>query len=119
MHRVHSPLSHSSGFHSIGPVEPVDRSLALDAVRGTALFGVLMVNLLTSFRVSLFEEMFALHTDAGAANQVVDIVIAWLFEFKAFTLFSVLFGLGVGVQIERAEQRNVRLSTFLVRRFAA
>ena len=43
-----------------------DRIDAIDILRGCALFGVLMVNLLTEFRVSIFEqflpgEKLALH----------------------------------------------------------
>jgi len=39
------------------PIAPHDRIEALDAVRGVALFGVLMVNLVTEFRVSIFQQL--------------------------------------------------------------
>jgi len=101
------------------PVSSAERNVALDALRGAALFGVLMVNLLVGFRVSLFESIFMFHTHPGWANHAVDILVVWLFEFKAFTLFSFMFGVGVGVQAERAAVRKISASRFFIRRFAA
>ncbi len=91
-----------------------ERLVALDALRGAALFGVLLVNLEVGFRVSLFQQMLTPHTHAGGLNYVTDIVVAGVFEFKAFTLFSFLFGVGVGIQTERAA---ANVTGFLLRRF--
>jgi uncharacterized protein len=38
-------------------------------------------------------------------------------EFKAFDLFTLIFGIGVAIQAQRASRRGVRLEFFLVRRF--
>ncbi len=73
------------------PMQPVaDRVVALDALRGAALLGVLLVNPEVGFRVSLFQQMLTPYTHTGWANRAVDLIIAWVFEFKAFTLFSFL-----------------------------
>ena len=77
-----------------------------------------MVNLLTFFRVSLFEHLLAFHTHPGRANHWTDLLAAGLLEFKAFTLFSFLFGMGVCIQVDRAEQRHLDSGRFLFRRFA-
>ena len=101
------------------PMQPMaERLVALDALRGAALLGVLLVNLQVGFRVSLFQQMLTPHTHAGWANRAVDILIAWVFEFKAFTLFSFLFGVGVAVQTERAVSHQLSTVRFLARRFA-
>ncbi|MGH6608692.1 MAG: DUF418 domain-containing protein, partial [Burkholderiaceae bacterium] len=101
------------------PLQPVtERVVALDALRGAALLGVLLVNLEVGFRVSLFQQMLTPHTHAGWINYAVDLLIAWVFEFKAFTLFSFLFGAGVGVQTERAAAHQHQPARFLARRFA-
>ncbi len=98
------------------PIQPVTaRIAALDALRGAALFGVLLVNLEVGFRVSLFQQMLTPHTHAGWLNYVTDLIVAGVFEFKAFTLFSFLFGVGVGIQAERAA---ASATGFLLRRFA-
>ena len=78
-----------------------------------------MVNLLLGFRVSLFESMLTLHTHPGWANHAVDLVTAWALEFKAFTLLSFLFGVGLGLQIERLANHQVSASRFLLRRLVA
>jgi uncharacterized protein len=96
------------------PLQPVDakeRYQVLDVVRGVALFGVLLVNLLYFFRVSLFAHI--LNPESGA----IDRFVAVFLEFKAFDLFALSFGVGVAVQAERAAKRGVNTAAFLARRF--
>ncbi len=99
------------------PATLAERYKTLDVLRGGALFGVLLVNLVTLFRVSLFAHILTFHTHPGRANHLVDVLVAELLEFKAFSLFSFLFGVGVAIQAERAGARGVNVSPFLVRRF--
>src|SRR3978361_598810 len=89
------------------PLPAAARYQTLDLLRGFALFGVLMVNLLTFFRVSLFQAIVHPHSHPGRANYAVDFVMATLLEFKAFNLFSLTFGMGVAVQAERAWRRGI------------
>ena len=103
----------------LAPVASEDRYTSLDIIRGAALSGVLLVNLLDCFRVSLFERILNFHTHSGAANRWVDLLVAFLLEFKAFTLFSLMFGVGVGVQCERVAQAGRSQVSFLSRRFLA
>ena len=86
-------------------------------MRGIALFGVLLVNLLYFFRLSLFAHIFQFHSHGGWANHAIDFAVAEFVEFKAFGLFSLTFGAGVAIQAERAGLRGVRVELFLVRRF--
>src|SRR5260370_18039956 len=99
------------------PVTRAERYPALDVIRGISLFGVLLVNLVTGFRVSLAEHILTFHTDPGWLNRAVDNLIAGLVEFKAFTLFSLLFGVGVAIQAERAGQRGFSPTRHLLQRF--
>jgi uncharacterized protein len=82
-----------------------------------ALFGVLAINLETEFRVSIFAQ-FLLPPTLTA----LDAWIAWalwlLLEFKAFALFSLLFGVGLAIQHERLA-KNERRGILLVRRMLA
>jgi uncharacterized protein len=102
-----------SSFLLSQPVGQTERYRHLDVLRGFAFFGVLLVNLLTLFRVSLFQHILEPHTHAGWANHVVDVAVAAFVEFKAFTLFAFLFGVGIAIQAER----RVDATWFLVRRF--
>jgi uncharacterized protein len=110
-------MSNSAAPARWGPTDHEERHAALDVVRGLALFGVLLMNLLTVFRVSLFQHILTFHTHPGLANRLVDDLAAGLIEFKAFGVFSLLFGVGARIQAERAAARGVAVSPFLVRRF--
>ncbi len=99
------------------PVGEPERYLALDVLRGISLLGVLLVNLLTVFRISLFQHMLTFHTHPGWANRVTDILVAAFLESKSFDLFSLCFGIGVALQAERCGNYGVSSTRFLMRRF--
>jgi uncharacterized protein len=80
-----------------------DRLVLIDALRGLALAGVLLVNL-GGFSLYYFMD------DAGRAALPSAGFDAWarmatqiLVQDKALTLFSLLFGLGMAIQVERAD----------------
>lgn len=78
---------------------------------------MLIVNLLTIFRVSLFQQFVPAVGAAGsAADHVVARVLVVGFEWKAFTLFSLLFGIGLAAQYERTRGRGLTFATYVVRR---
>jgi uncharacterized protein len=99
------------------PVGLSERYTALDLLRGFALFGVLLVNLLDFFRISLFAHILHFHSDPGRANHAIDLLVAELLEFKAFDLFALTFGIGIAVQFERGRRRGIGVEVFLLRRF--
>lgn len=90
---------------AIAPTDAPDREPVLDVVRGVALFGVLTVNALTIFRVSLFEEFMERRPEGGAEEWIGHAVTTAL-EMKAFILFSFLFGVGLAAQRERVGGRG-------------
>jgi uncharacterized protein len=86
-------------------IAPVDRISPIDTLRGVALFGVLIVNLVKEFRVS----MFAQFKPAGAespSDQWLDSFVSYGLEMKSFALFSLLFGIGLGIQFDRLADRE-------------
>jgi len=87
-------------------------------VRGFALFGVLMVNLEDWFRAHPYRYTVDPHPWPGAANIAMEHILVLFFENKFFSLFSLLFGIGLGVQMERAEARGARAYRLLLRRLA-
>src|SRR3954454_24452149 len=99
------------------PTSESERYKILDVLRGLALFGVLVMNLMTSFRISLFDYMQGRRLEAGFAGSVVNVLLEVLVESKAFILFSLLFGVGTAIQAERAGRRGVSARRFLFRRF--
>lgn len=95
------------------PAAPAERYRTIDILRGLALFGVLLVNLLTVFRIPLLEHILRPLADPGAADRAVNLLVAGALEFKAFTIFSFLFGVGIAIQAERAASRKIRPRRFL------
>jgi len=100
------------------PIRPDRRVAAIDVLRGVALFGVLSVNLITEFRVSLFQQFLPPTMEGSRLDHIVDAVVSIGMESKAFALFSLLFGIGLAIQFERLAANARRLS-LLVRRLLA
>ncbi|TAA20156.1 DUF418 domain-containing protein [Pseudoxanthomonas winnipegensis] len=110
-----SEAGNSLEQHAALPVAPGRRVAVIDVLRGVALFGVLSVNLIIEFRVSVFQQ-FLQPTMAGSRlDRLVDAVVSIGMELKAFALFSLLFGVGLAIQFERLASKPQRLS-LLVRR---
>lgn len=104
------------------PALASERFVALDSLRGLALFGVLMVNLLTIFRVSLFDQFLPLAEQArppggsSSSDVLIARAVSIALESKAFVLFSLLFGIGLAAQHERTESRGVAFGRYVTRR---
>ena len=102
-------------LNSALPIRPDRRIAAIDALRGVALFGVLSVNLIQEFRVSVFQQFLSTAAVGSRLDHVVDALVSIGMEMKAFALFSLLFGVGMAIQFERLAAKTQRLS-LLVRR---
>lgn len=105
------------GANILQPVQPAERFSSLDLLRGFALFGVLLINLLYFFRVSLWDHILRFHSDPGWLNHAIDIFAMEVVEFKAFSLFAFTFGIGMAIQAERTRTRGGSAELFLIRRF--
>lgn len=106
-------------LHSINemtqPVTDRDRIHAIDMLRGIALFGVLVVNLVNEFRVSLFQQFLPVQPPSMPLDRAIGHFISMFLEMKAFALFSILFGVGLAIQFERLS-RSASPMRLLVRR---
>lgn len=79
---------------------------ALDILRGIALFGVLTVNLITAFRVSIFAQFLPGEVPPGIVDGLVAAIVRDYLELKAFALFSLLFGVGLAIQFAQLQKRK-------------
>jgi uncharacterized protein len=114
-----SRMDRDRAVSDMRPVQESERLAAIDIIRGVSLLGVLLINAETLYRVSLFQHILQFHTHPGRLNHLTDIALAAFVEFKAFALFSTLFGIGVAIQADRLARRGIAASSFLVRRFTA
>ena len=92
-----------------------ERLLVLDVLRGFALFGVLLVNL--PFAALPMAEAMQPSVETGAAQLIAWALVKALAETKFVSLFSLLFGIGLVLQIGRAEARGTG-TRFYLRRLA-
>ncbi|WP_168171482.1 DUF418 domain-containing protein [Lacimicrobium sp. SS2-24] len=97
------------------PVGENERIVLLDALRGFALLGILLMNI-EFFQRPLQAIMLGFESD----QQGLDYMVAWFsFTFvqgKFYTLFSFLFGLGFVVFMDRAVQKTTRPKRLFFRR---
>lgn len=86
----------------VQPTTTRERYEVLDALRGFALFGILLANLYSFFGYNTLtpDEILAL----PVADRGVLFFIDWFIESKFFGLFSILFGIGFGLQAARMDR---------------
>lgn len=87
-----------------GPV--VDRLALVDALRGFALFGVLLANILYWSGWGLATEPQRIALAGAEASQWQWRLHHLLVDGKFYTLFSLLFGAGFALQLQRLTQRG-------------
>ncbi|MDH6234572.1 uncharacterized protein M2281_005190 [Mesorhizobium soli] len=94
-----------------------DRITNIDALRGFALFGILVVNILAFSSVYYGTDILPLGgrspLDAGLA-----ILISAVFELKFYLLFSFLFGYSVTLQMQSAQKAGTAFLPRMLRRQA-
>jgi uncharacterized protein len=83
-----------------GPRPSGERIAVIDAVRGVALLGILVVNSLLFFW-PVHAVALGLPEPAGPLDAAVAWIVSFAFEGKYFTVFSLLFGIGVAMQLGR------------------
>jgi uncharacterized protein len=99
------------------PIGAEERIDAIDVLRGVALLGVLAINVVMEFRVSIFEQFLARKPPASPLDDAIETILTQAIELKALALFSLLFGAGLAIQFERLANSERRTS-LLVRRLA-
>ncbi|MET4067621.1 uncharacterized protein ABID58_002410 [Bradyrhizobium sp. S3.2.6] len=99
------------------PTPSAERIDAIDVLRGIALFGVMAINLVMEFRVSIFEQFLGPRILASPIDRAVEAILSQAVELKAFALFSLLFGAGLAIQFDRLANSE-RRTALLLRRLA-
>lgn len=92
-----------------GPVAPDERLPLVDALRGFAIAGIVVVNL-KFFATPLFSTLEYRVADdfPGLADRLADWLVMTLAEGKLYPLLALLFGYGFGIQLERSGGAGAR-----------
>ena len=97
------------------PVQQAERVQIVDILRGFALFGILLVNM-ALFRSPFQELIFPLDPATPWYDRAAVWLIHFLGEGKFYALFSLLFGLGLTLLMDRIEGRGGRFVPLYLRR---
>lgn len=100
---------------ALAPVVERGRIVAVDVIRGAALFGVLWMNLY-AITTQLVPHALRDALVTAPIDRVVSLLSEWLVSDKAQTMFGMLFGFGFAVFIDRAAARGAAASTLFIRR---
>jgi uncharacterized protein len=97
------------------PIGESQRIELLDVLRGVAIFGILLVNL-----QMFFSPIYLWFSSAEWWTTPIDKASEHLIFFvargKFYALFSLLFGMGMAIQLQRAKSRGHRFAPLFARR---
>jgi uncharacterized protein len=101
---------------ALAPVSAAERIATIDILRGFALFGILLVNM-ALFANSIYHSIVG---DGAATwyDQAARLLIDFFAVGKFYSLFSLLFGIGMAIQMGRAQAKGVRFVPLYARRMA-
>jgi uncharacterized protein len=100
-----------------GPVGAGERSALLDSLRGWALLGILLANMMSFTGFSFVPDPERAKMVLAGFDDAVEFIFEWLVIGKFYALFSLLFGIGFAIQIGRLEQRGEGTKRYLRRLF--
>ena len=101
--------------NQLGPIQADERMHVLDIIRGFALLGILLMN------IEFFQRpLQGIMVGFDSTQTGLDFAVAWFsFAFiqgKFYTMFSLLFGLGFVIFLDRAIRRGVGGRALFARR---
>ena len=103
---------------SISPTSPESRVDLIDIVRGFALFGVFLGNIVWTSQDFGLTDGQREALSSAAWDECARALVLIFIDKKFYTLFSILFGLGFALQLSRAAARGQDVLPVYVRRLA-
>lgn len=113
----HDPLAARAAPGLTAPVGAGERIHVLDVLRGFALFGVLLANMVWWFSgYAGLEPEAAARVPMAALDPLVLELQSLFVASKFISIFSFLFGVGFAIQMRRARERGNEVLSLYVRR---
>lgn len=100
---------------NIAPIVRKKRLRSIDALRGFALLGIIVVNA-PFFGLTVAESISIHITEISQADYWVAMLTRLFAEQKFISIFSLLFGVGLAIQYQRAVEKGVPFYPFAYRR---
>lgn len=97
------------------PLNQNERIELIDALRGFALFGILMVNMLYMY-APMTQVMLGAKADASMLQIIAESFIKFFFEGKFYVIFSMLFGYGFYIFMNKSNANNAPILPVFKRR---
>jgi len=108
------PAAEETAEPRVAPVSDAQRLRLIDALRGVALLGILLMNIPGFAMAQYFSESY--RSDPSNVNFWVSQVIGVLFEGKMRALFGMIFGAGVLLFVLKKEQTGKSVTGLFYRR---
>lgn len=97
------------------PVATGERVELIDVLRGFAVLGILLVNA-NMFFAPIYLAMADTQLWTAPIDRLVMNAVIFFAQAKFYTLFALLFGVGMGIQLQRAEAKGLSPDRFFARR---
>ena len=101
----------------LAPTRPEDRLATIDAMRGVALFGILVVNMMY-FAWPHYAAPAGIVPWSMPIDRIADGLVTFLFRHKFISMFALLFGYGLSAGAHRADGKGLPAARVLARRLA-
>ncbi len=98
------------------PTNIPERLEYLDVLRGLAIFGILFVNMMYYAHPYVYYQIIGGVPWDNTIDRVTELGIRFIAEGKFITMLAMLFGIGMVIQMERAESKGVPFFPFYFRR---
>lgn len=99
----------------VSPVKQANRIILLDALRGFAIFGILMVNFPIMFQ-PVTSMLLGSQSDGSILYNLSEWFIKFFFEGKFYVIFSMLFGYGFWLFINKKTDEGKSITPIFKRR---
>lgn len=100
------------------PTPPNERHAILDVLRGFALCGVMIANMATHSGYWFLTEESQAALPLSEAGDILLWFVHFITDGKFYSIFSLLFGIGFGLQLQRAMDRVDKFGGLFSRRLA-
>mgnify|MGYP000925167887 FL=1 len=100
-------------MNTLAPVQIKDRELFMDVLRGLSILGIFIANLqFMSYYSSSFNGSYTY----PSLDKKMSFLHAMFIEGKFYSIFSLLFGWGIALQMSRSKLNDTAVAKFIRRR---